>query len=169
MAEKTVPAPSRSGGMIALMLVTAGCLVLAGRALPVVGDALALVLGIELLAWARLAREDGPLVAGGVVAGIGVGVLLAAWPLRSAAAHVVGGAFLLSIAGGLLLIAMLATPLVRRPQPWAWIAGPALAVVGAALVAGPDTLADVLPWALPTALLAAGVVVGLRWARTTRR
>ena len=50
---------STTRGFVALMLITAGALVLAGRVLPVAGEALALVLGVELLiwAWARPGRR----------------------------------------------------------------------------------------------------------------
>jgi hypothetical protein len=59
MSEKIAPRTSASPGFVALLLLTVGGLVLAGRAVPVVGDCLALVLGIELLVWAGVTREDG--------------------------------------------------------------------------------------------------------------
>jgi len=47
-----------------VMLLTAGTLLVVGRVVPAVGDALALVLGVELLVAAGVRREDGPTVAG---------------------------------------------------------------------------------------------------------
>ena len=67
-AGRTSTATTR--GFISLMLITAGALVLAGRVLPVAGEALVLVLGVELLIWAWIARDDGPLIAGGVLSGV---------------------------------------------------------------------------------------------------
>ena len=83
------------------------------------GDCLALVLGIELVAWAGLSRQDGLLVAGGITSGLGLGVLLAAWPLHDAEPDVLGGAFVVSVAAGFLLVAILGRGW-GRPQPWAW-------------------------------------------------
>jgi hypothetical protein len=47
------------------------------------------------------------LIAGGVTTGLGLGVLLAAWPLRDAEPNVVGGTFLVAVAAGFLLVAVL--------------------------------------------------------------
>jgi hypothetical protein len=149
------------------MLLTAGGLVLAGRAAPVVGDCLALVLGIELLVWAGVTREDGLLVAGGVTSGLGLGVLLAAWPLRDAEPNVVGGAFVVSVAVGFLLVAVLGHWWQRR-QMWAWIAAAVTGAVGAALMAGAEVLAQVIEWGGAAALLVAGAVVGYRWLHSSR-
>jgi hypothetical protein len=133
----------------------------------VAGDMVALALGIELLVWAQVTDEDGLLVTGGVLTGVGVGILLASWPLRGAEPHVTGGAFLLSIAAGFLLVAVLSA-LRQRQQLWAWICAATLAVVGGGLVAGPDVLADLLAWAVPAVLLAIGAALGVRWLRSTR-
>jgi hypothetical protein len=154
-------------GFAALMLLTAGGLVLAGRAVPVAGDMLALVLGIELLVWAQVTGEDGLLVTGGVLTGVGVGILVAAWPLRGAEPHTTGGAFLLSVAAGFLLVGVLSA-LRRQQQLWAWICAAAVAVVGGGLVAGPDSLAGLLAWGVPAVLLAAGATLGLRWLHSSR-
>jgi hypothetical protein len=168
MATATTPR-RRVKGFIALLLLTAGALVLAGRVVPFVGDALALVLGIELLVLARLDRGDGPLISGGVLVGLGTGVLLAAGPLLGAEPHQVGGAFLLCLAGGFALIAVLGYAWQHQTQPWAWITALALAVVGGSLAAGPGTLATLASWALPAVLLGAGVVLAARWMRGRAR
>lgn len=167
MSEKIAPRTSATPGLVALLMLTAGVLVLAGRAVPVVGDGIALVLGIELLVWAGVTREDGFLVAGGVTSGLGLGVLLAAGPLRDAEPNVVGGAFVVSLAVGFLLVAALGQRW-RRRQPWAWVTAAVAGVVGGALVAGAEVLAQVVEWGGAAALLAAGVVVGYRWLRSGR-
>jgi hypothetical protein len=157
--------PVATRGFVALLLLTAGALLLAGRALPIVGDALALVLGIELLVWAFAAREDGLLVTGGVTAGLGAGVLLAAGPLLGAEPHTVGATFLLGLAGGFGLIAGLALLWWRRTWPWAWVTAAAVGAIGAGLLGGADRLGDVLTWGLPAALLVGGVATALWWRR----
>ena len=165
MAEITKNSPVATRGFVAALLITAGTLLLVGRVLPVVGDALALVLGIELLLWAYVARQDGLLVTGGVTAGIGTGVVLAAGPLLGAASHIVGAAFLFGLAGGFGLIACLALLWWRRPWTWAWITAAAFGALGAGLFVGPDGVSDVLTWGLPAALLAGGAVTALRRRR----
>ena len=167
MSEKIAPRPGATRGFVALLLLTAGVLVLAGRAVPVVGDCLALVLGIELLVWAGVTREDGLLVAGGVTTGLGLGVLLAAWPLRDAEANVVGGAFVVSVAVGFLLVAALGHWWQRR-QPWAWVTSAVAGAVGAALMTGAEVLAQLIEWGGFAALLGAGAVLGYRWLRSSR-
>lgn len=159
----------RTKGFVALLLLTAGVLVLVGRVVPFMGDALALVLGIELLVLAWLDRNDGALISGGVLVGLGTGVLLAAGPLLGTEPHQVGGAFLLCLAAGFGLIAVLAYAWQHQNQPWAWITAVALAVVGGALAAGPGTLATLASWALPAVLLGAGVVLAARWMRGRTR
>jgi hypothetical protein len=167
MSEKIAPRTSATAGFVALLLLTAGVLILAGRAVPVVGDCLALALGIELLVWAGVTREDGLLIAGGVTSGLGLGVLLAAWPLRDAEPNVVGGAFVVSVAVGFLLVAALGHWWQRR-QTWAWITAAVAGAVGGALMAGAEVLGQLIEWGGAAALLAAGAVVGYRWLRSSR-
>jgi hypothetical protein len=167
MSEKTAPRTSATSGFVALLLLTAGVLVLAGRVVPAVGDSLALAVGIELLVWAGVTREDGLLVAGGATSGIGLGVLLAAWPLRDAEPNVVGGAFVVAVAAGFLLVAILGQWWQRR-QVWAWITALVAAAVGAALMTGAEVLGQLIEWGGAAALLAAGAVVGYRWLRSSR-
>jgi hypothetical protein len=57
----------RDRGFIALLLITAGALMLAERAVPLVDSPIVLVLGIETLIWAVMARSDGLVIAGGLL------------------------------------------------------------------------------------------------------
>jgi hypothetical protein len=101
-----------------------------------------LLLGLGFLVWAALARKRGLLVPGGVLAGIGVGALLR--PEYGEAA------FLFSMAGGFLLIAVLSRVLFVRGCGWTWPLYPAggLALAAVARLGGPDLwfwLRDALP------------------------
>ncbi len=102
-----------------------------------------------------------------MTSGLGLGVLLAAWPLRNAEPNVVGGAFVVSVAVGFLLVAALGHWWQRR-QTWAWITAAVAGALGAALMAGAEVLAQLIEWGGAAALLAAGAVVGYRWLRSSR-
>jgi hypothetical protein len=161
---ETIPAKSRKAGpVVAVMLLTAGVLLVVGRVIPVAGDALALVLGIELLVVAGLRREDGPTIAGGVLTGVGAAILLASGPLRGADSETVGGAFVLAVGVGFGLVALLSALWLRETQHWAWIVALGLGLVGAGLLAGVNTVASVLSWLLPTGLLVAGAALAVVW------
>lgn len=165
MAEITKNRPAATRGFVAVLLLTAGALLLAGRVLPIVGDALALVLGTELPVWAHVARQDGLLVTGGATARIGTGVVLAAGPLLTADPTIVGAAVLLGVAGGSGLIAGQALLRWRHTCTWSWITAAAVGAVGAGLLGGADGVSDVLGWGLPAALLVGGLAMALRWRR----
>ena len=163
---ETIPEKShRTGLIVAVMLLTAGTLLVVGRVIPVVGDALALVLGVELLVAAGVRREDGPTVAGGVLTGVGAAVLLASGPLQGAGSETVGGAFLLAVGLGFGLVALLSALWLPETHHWAWIVALGLGLLGAGLLAGPNTLAYLLSWLLPVGLLAAGVALAVAWWR----
>jgi hypothetical protein len=143
-------------------------MVLAERVAHASTSAVALVIGVELLIWAVVARSTGILTAGGVVTGIGSGVLLASGPLQPADANLTGAAFLLSMAGGFGLIALLSWRPLRQTQHWAWITALFPGAIGAGLLGGPDTVATVVGWMVPAGLIAAGVVIAVR-SRARRR
>jgi hypothetical protein len=166
---RTTARPTTMRGWVALLLLTAGAVVLAGRVWPLVGDALALVLGVELLAWSWAAREDGQLIGGGIATGVGTGVLLAAGPIEDAAPNVIGGTILFCLAAGFALVGILSRLWLARSQTWAWITAAAVATVGGALFAGPEVLSQVITWALPVILLLGGLIIGVRWLRNGRR
>jgi hypothetical protein len=159
----------RDRGFAALLLLTAGLMVLAERLLHSSISAVALVIGVELLVWAVVARSTGLLTAGGVVTGVGSGVVFASGPLQGADADLIGGAFLLSVAAGFGLIALLSWIPLRQVQHWAWITALFPGTIGAVLLGGgPDTVATVVGWLLPIALIGAGVVVAVRTVRARR-
>ncbi|MFC4942511.1 hypothetical protein [Pseudonocardia sp. GCM10023141] len=163
-----------SRGFVALLLVTAGALLLAGRAVPLVGDASALVLGIELLVWAYVARSDALLVTGALTGGVGLGVLLAAGPLLGGDPQVIGGAFVLGVAAGFAVITAASLLWWQRAANWAWITAAVIGVVGVGVLGGATQLRELTAWAVPAVLCAGGLVVAAqnrvtRWLRAGRK
>jgi hypothetical protein len=156
-------------GFIALMLITAGALVLAGRVLPVAGEALVLVLGVELLIWACAARDDGPLIAGGILTGVGAAILTVAGPLAGADPNVVGGTFVLMVAAGFGIVGVASRPLLGRWTPWALITAGVVGVVGTGVLFGSEALSNLLSWGVPLGLLAGGIADALAWIRIGRK
>jgi hypothetical protein len=143
-------------------------LVLTGQVFPPAGTALLVVLGVELLVWGLTAREDGILLTGGVLVGIGTGIVLAAGPLLGDDPQVIGGAFVLSMGAGFGLFALLAQTWLGLPRRWAWITAAALGTVGVGLLAGGTVLSDLATWGLPAVLLTAGLIAAVRWLRAGR-
>jgi hypothetical protein len=166
-AERKSMSPTR--GFVALMLVTAGALVLAGRVLPVAGEALALVLGVELLIWAWAVRDDGPLIAGGILTGVGAAILLVAGPLAGADPNVVGGVFVLLVAAGFALVGVASRLLLGRWSSWALITAGVVGVIGAGVLLGGDVLSGLFDWVVPLGLLAGGIAAALAWGKVGRK
>jgi drug/metabolite transporter (DMT)-like permease len=140
-------------------------LILAGRMFPLVGDAVALVLGVELLVLGRLRRDEGPLVAGALLTGVGSAILLAAGPLQGRDADTIGGAFVLAVGCGFGLVALLTKMWLHRTHHWSWITALGAGVLGVGLLAGPDNLTNLLSWVVPAGLLIAGAALTVAWWR----
>jgi len=119
-------------------------------------ESLLVLLGVGFIVWSALARSPGLLVPGGVLTGIGIGTLL-----RPAYGN---GAFLLSMAGGFLLIAVLNPLMFERGKKGAcWPLWPAagLGFAGLLQLAGPDVrewFRAVRPF-WPYALIAAALIL----------
>jgi hypothetical protein len=129
----------------------------------VTGQLFPALLGVAFIVWAALARTSGLLVPGGILVGVGVGAWLQ--PQFGPAA------FLLSMAGGFLLISVLSLALFGAKKNTWWTVWPALGLGFAALAAGggPEVrelfrqLRDVWPWALLI------VAAGLLWSGLRQR
>ncbi len=84
--------------------------------------------GLLFLVWGVVVRYAGPLIAGGIMTGIGTGVLLAEQVFPGASQ---AGVIALAIGIGFLIIYPLSVFFTSRPQRWALIPGGILAVIGA--------------------------------------
>jgi hypothetical protein len=112
---------------IALLIV--GLLSLTESFLPrEIRLSLLIAAGLIFLVWGVVVRYAGPLIAGGILSGIGAGALLAeqVFPGMSQV-----GVIALAIGIGFLIIYPLSVFFTSRPQRWALIPGGILAVVGA--------------------------------------
>ncbi len=84
--------------------------------------------GLMFLVWGVAVRYAGPLIAGGIMTGIGTGVLLAEQVFPGASQV---GVIALAVGIGFLIIYPLSVFFTSRPQRWALIPGGILAMVGA--------------------------------------
>ena len=162
---RTTRAERRDRMFLALVLLTAGGMLLTDRLAPgwPLGNAIALVVGLELLVWAVSTRAAGPLVGGGIVTRVGIGIVLVNGPLQGHDAAEVGGGWLLALGVGFALVAGLARALRVEAQDWAWIPAACLAALGAAI--GLGVTATVIAWAGPVVLLGVGAWMLLRRSR----
>jgi hypothetical protein len=115
-----------------ILLVVAGVALVAPHLTFKWRDGLLVLMGLGFIVWSALARSPGLLVPGGVLTGIGVGTLLRP--------EYGNGAFLLSMAGGFLLLAGLSRVMFAKGKCGAWALWPAagLGFAGFLSMAGPD-------------------------------
>jgi hypothetical protein len=123
----------RGRRIAAVMLLVVAGVALAGPHLPFGWrDGLLLIMGVGFIVWSALARSPGLLVPGCVLVGVGTGILLRG--------EYGNGAFLLSMAGGFLLLAGLTRVMFGDRKGSLWPLWPAAGLTFAGLVqyAGSD-------------------------------
>lgn len=91
-------------------------------------------LALIFLVWGIINRSAGLLVPGGILAGIGTGAWLVSTLSLTEAQQ--GSVFLLSFAGGWLLITVLSALFTSCTMWWPLIPGGIMALIGSALLAG---------------------------------
>ena len=106
-------------------------------------------------------------VAGSVLVGLVLAVVLLLGPASGATESVVTGSVLLAFGIGWLLLGALSIRFTDRPQRWAFVPGVAMGLVGLGLIVfAPRTpVMDVLSWLWPPALLILAVWIGVRVRR----
>ncbi|MCB8984132.1 MAG: hypothetical protein H6659_09920 [Ardenticatenaceae bacterium] len=126
-----------AGGII---LISIGLLALLGQLVnwqlsPDFGVYLLSVLGALFLVWGIITRQAGPMIPGGILSGLGLGVVLVetmSWPQGMDE----GGVFLLAFALGWVLITVLTAVFTSKTHWWPLIPGGIIAVVGLAVLFG---------------------------------
>lgn len=158
-AQATSTRSAVAGG-IALIALGAVALLAQLNVVASAGILIVPMLAIIFLAWGLLTRSFGLVIPGGILAGIGLGIVLvenaSAWNEETT-----GGLFLLCFAAGWLLISLLSLLTSSGFQWWPLIPSGILAAVGGLLIAGDAGLKvlQVAGYAWPLALVAAGVWV----------
>jgi len=124
----------RHGIAAGIILVMLGISMLFSRWLALdLGQYLALLLGLAMLAWGMFSHSGGWIIAGGILTGIGTGVLVFNGPW-----HIAGeyqpGLFLLCFALGWFLIPLLTRLFTPCTYWWPFIPGGIMALIGCALL-----------------------------------
>ncbi len=114
-----------------------------------------------------LGRRYGLLIPGGILAGIGVGALLIDGPFHYLNDQGRGGLFMLTFAGGWLLIT-LASLLIGRVILWPLIPGAFMGLFGVALLGEQAGLLNLFTFGWPIILIAIGLYLVLRRRELTK-
>jgi hypothetical protein len=156
----------RDGLAGGLILVVIGLIALAGQfvkldSLPDLGLFVVPAIGIILLVWGVLTREAGPIIPGGIMSGIGLGILLIAGPFDFVSGENEGGVFMLSFALGWVLITVLTAVFTEETHWWALIPAAIMGLVGGTILVGGvfETALDLLGNFWPLALIGVGIGV----------
>jgi hypothetical protein len=155
------------------MLILIGLLALAATFLqsPIVTMLFLPALGMLFLIWGLAARHVVPLVPGGILLGLGVGIIVAQQLYGNANSRESGGVIVIGLGGGFILITLLSRVVSPRLQVWPLVPGIILIALGAAVLIGGVALEIVnvagLVW--PILLIAIGAYLLLQAGRGRRK
>jgi hypothetical protein len=135
MTTTTANTDTRNRAAGGVLLIAVGLLLLAGQIIRVDHLFLPILGGVFILA-AVTQRNPGLLVPGGILMGIGVGSFLTDNVFFAMAEPVRSGLFLVSLAGGFVLITVLSTLFTRHTQVWALFPATIIGLIGGALLIG---------------------------------
>jgi len=143
------------------VLILLGVIFLIGQWLPeAIGMLIPLFIGLVLLFWGVLVRHPGPIIPGGIMTGIGIGVLLTEQFFPTANEAI----FLFGFASGWVLITIMTALFTKETHWWPLIVAAIMVVVAAAATFG-GFLLTLLSWAgnvWPLALILVGVYLIIR-------
>jgi hypothetical protein len=156
-------------GGVALILIGTALLIATLTDFGLLGEWLLPVLGVMFLAWGIMASRPGPIIPGGILTGLGVGVILAREVFHSSGLDE-GGLITLSLGVGFLLILPLCAFFTPKWHWWPTVPGCVLVVVGTALLIGNDALqvVNVLGKIWPVGLIIVGVILLWQFLRHRR-
>lgn len=149
------------------LLVIVGAFFLAERLVPGLERFIPLLVGLALVGLFLVTRSAGALVPGGVLTGVGIGTLIATQPDSPYG----GGAFLVSMGAGFILVSALAAMFgIRDARAWPLVPGSVLITIGVIIIAS-DQGRPVLEfaetwWPLVLVLVGGWVLFGAHRHRT---
>ncbi|HPH95423.1 MAG TPA: hypothetical protein PKW33_05740 [Anaerolineaceae bacterium] len=166
MSEELTPkkkiSPRRNALAAGLILILVGAALLIAPYLNF-GYYFMAVLGVIMLALGVFTREEGWIIPGGVVGGIGLGIITTASPLSAAFGQIEsGGIFLLSFAAGWFIIPLFSVLFTKSRNYWAFIPGSIMAVIGALILlkdVGGLTALELIGKVWPVILIIIGVSI----------
>lgn len=129
-----------NGWIGGLVLIGIGLIALFGQLLPEritsdLGIYIVSALGLIFIVWGIAARNPGPMIPGGILSGIGLGIVLIEglnWPANVDE----GGVFMLAFAAGWALIVLLTAVFTTKTHWWPLIPGGIMAFIGLAVLFG---------------------------------
>jgi hypothetical protein len=129
-----------TGWIGGLILIVIGLLALFGQLLPEsitsnLGLYVVSALGLVFIVWGIAARNAGPMIPGGILSGIGLGIVLIE-AVNFPANVDEGGVFMLAFALGWALIVLLTAVFTPKTHWWPLIPGGIMAFIGLAVLFG---------------------------------
>ena len=126
------------GGVI---LVVIGLIALANQfvdfdSFPDLGLLIVPGIGALLLLWGIVNREAGPIIPGGIMSGLGLGIFLTASPYELVSSANEGGVFMLSFALGWVLITVLTAVFTNETHWWPLIPAAIMGLIGGTVLVG---------------------------------
>ena len=160
-----------TGGLI---LVVIGLVALFGQFVTVrlpanMGLLIVPGLGALFLVWGILTRNDGLMIPGGILSGVGWGIYAIAGPFSIWQGDNEGGVFLIFLGLGFGLITLATAVFAKETHWWALIPGSIIAFVGVSILFG-GALLTVLTWVgklWPLALIVIGVSILIKANKET--
>jgi hypothetical protein len=153
----------REGLVGGLILVVIGLIALAGQfveldSFPNLGLLIVPGIGALFLLWGIVTREDGLIIPGGIMSGIGLGIVLISGPFEIANGENDGGIFMLSFALGWVLITVLTAVFTSETHWWALIPAAVMGLIGGTVLVGGvfETILSLLGDFWPLALIVVG-------------
>lgn len=131
----------RDGLVGGLILIVIGLIALAAQfvdldSFPNLGLLIVPGIGVLFLLWGIVIREPGPIIPGGIMSGIGLGILLIAGPFEIVSGENDGGIFMLSFALGWVSITVLTAVFTSETHWWPLIPGAIMGLIGGTVLAG---------------------------------
>lgn len=119
------------------------------------------VIGVALLLVGIVTRNPGPMIPGGIMSGIGLGIFLVTGPFSDMPGDTEGGVFMLAFAAGWLLIVVATAVFTPQTHFWPLIPAAIMALIGSGVLYG-DPFLQILALAgklWPLALIVGGVLI----------